>query len=80
MSSTPNPPGQITVQIDPEAAKAYNSASPELKQKIRILFSAWIKEVTSNDKSALTQLMDKISKNAQTRGITPEILEKILSE
>ena len=70
----------ITMQIDSEAAKAYKSATPELRKKIEILFSAWLKEVASKDRTALKQLMDKMSDKAQARGLTPEILETILRE
>jgi predicted restriction endonuclease len=66
---------EITIQIDTEAAQAYKSASPEEKKKIDFLISAWLKEVTSKDKSSLKQLMDEISDKAQARGLTPEILE-----
>ena len=80
MSISDNSFEEITIQIDSEAAKAFKSAAPELQQKIQILFSAWLKEVTSKDRTSLKQLMDKISENAQIRGLTPEILEAILSE
>ena len=80
MSTAPNLVEEITMQIDSEAAKAFKSASPELQQKIQILFSAWLKEVTSSDQTSLKRLMDKISENAQAKGVTPEILETILSE
>jgi len=80
MSTAPNLVEDITMQIDSEAAKAFKSAPPELQQKIQILFSAWLKEVTSSDQTSLKRLMDKISENAQAKGLTPEILETILSE
>lgn len=80
MSTAPNLVEEITMQIDSEAAKAFKSAAPELQQKIQILFSAWLKEVTSSDQTSLKRLMDKISENAQAKGVTPEILETILSE
>ena len=80
MDSLSNSLDEITIQIDSEAAKAYKSASPDEKKKIQFLISAWLKEVTSKDKSSLKQLMNEISENARARGLTPEILETILSE
>lgn len=71
---------EITIQIDSEAAKAYKSASSDEKKKIRILLSNWLKEITVKDKSSLKKLMDDISDKAQASGLTPEILETILSE
>jgi predicted oxidoreductase len=70
---------EITIQIDSEAAKAFRSAAPELQQKIQILFSAWVKEVTLKDRTSLKQFMNKISDNAEAKRLTPEILETILS-
>ncbi|MFQ5710065.1 MAG: hypothetical protein ACE5HO_21635 [bacterium] len=80
MDSLINSLDEITIQIDSEAAKAYKSASPDEKKKIQFLISTWLKEVASKDKSSLKQLMDGISAKAQARGLTPEILEAILSE
>ena len=71
---------EITIQIDSDAAKAYKAAAPELKLKIQLLFSAWLKEVTSKDKVSLKQLMDNVSDNAQARGLITKNLETILSE
>jgi predicted restriction endonuclease len=80
MDSLTNSLDEITIQIDSEAAKAYKSASPDERKKIQFLISIWLKEVTSKDKSSLKQIMDDISEKAQARGLTPEILETILSE
>lgn len=80
MEALNNSLDEITIQLDAEAAKAYKSASSDEKNKIRILLSRWLRELTSRDKSSLKQLMDEISDNAQARGLTPEILETILSE
>ncbi len=71
---------EIKIQIDSEAAEVYKSASSDEKKKIQILFSSWLKEIALKDKSTLKQLMNEISDNAQDRGLTPEILETILSE
>ena len=79
MEALNNSSNKITIQIDPEAAQAYKSASSDEKKKLQMLISIWLKEVTLKDKSSLKQLMDNISDNVQNRGLTPEILETILS-
>ena len=79
MEALNNSLDEITIQIDSQAAKAYKSASSDEKKKIQMLLSTWLKEVTLKDKPSLKQLMDDISDNAQGRGLTPEILEAILS-
>lgn len=71
---------EITIQIDSDAAQAYQSASLEEKRKIQLLISNWLKEIIAKDKSSLTQFMDEISDKAQERGLTPEILKAILNE
>ncbi len=71
---------EITLKIDPETAEIYNTVAPELQKKVGLLFGIWLKEVTSKDPSSLKQLMDQISENAKDRGLTPEILESVLSE
>lgn len=71
---------EITIQIDSDAAQAYQSASLEEKRKIQLLISNWLKEIIAKDKSSLTQFMNEISDKAQERGLTPEILKAILNE
>lgn len=70
----------ITLQIDSEAAQAFRSATSDIKQKIQILFSTWIKEVSLKETTPLLQFMDEISDKAQAEGLTPGILETILNE
>ncbi len=79
MEALNNSLDEITIQVDSEAAKGYRAASSDEKKKIQMLISTWLKEVTLRDKSSLKQLMDDISAKAQRRGLTPEILETILS-
>lgn len=80
MPTSTNSIEEITIQIDSEAARAFKTAAPELQKKIQLLFSAWLKEITSKNRTSLKLLMDEISEKAQDRGLTPEILETILSE
>ncbi len=80
MDALNNKLDEIRIQVDAEAAKAYKTASSDERRKIQILLSNWLKQVTLRDKTSLKQLMNEISDNAQARGLTPEILETILSE
>lgn len=70
---------EITIRVDAEAAKAYVAASPEDREKIDLLLSLRLSQVT--DPSApLEQVMREISEAAQKRGLTEERLSEILRE
>lgn len=70
----------ITLEIDSEAAQAFKSASAEEREKLQVLLGIWLKEYARADASSLKEAMDEISRQAQNRGLTPEILESILEE
>jgi hypothetical protein len=70
---------QITIQIDNEAARAFNSASLGDRRKLEALVSIQFIEATKT-KDALKQIMRGISQKAQERGLTSEILRTILNE
>ena len=69
-----------SIQVEPDIADAYNSASQEDKRKIQLLMGLWLREISSRPDVSLTEVMDMISERAQARGLTPEILESILDE
>lgn len=70
---------QITIRIDDEAARAFKSASAGDKRKLEALLSLQLIEATKT-KDSLKQIMSGISKKAQERGLTSEILQAILNE
>lgn len=70
----------ITLEVDSEAAQAFRSASVQEREKLRVLLGIWLKEYASADTDSLKGTMTEISRNAQGRGLTPEILESILKE
>ena len=69
----------ITIHVAPELAKAYQSALDGDQKKIDAILSLRLKELTNNKRS-LEEVMRDISQKAQERGLTPEILEDLLSE
>ena len=69
----------ITIQVDPEAALVYRSASDEERRKLDLLLSLRLREVTRPGVS-LEDIMDELSRNAQERGLTPAVLQSILDE
>jgi hypothetical protein len=68
----------ITIPLDPQTARAYESAPPEEKRKIQALVSLWIRELAAGDYPSLQQILDEVGRKAQAAGLTPEILDSIL--
>lgn len=69
----------ITIRVSPEAASTYETASAEQQRKLDALLSLKLSEV-ARDKRPLETIMGEMSRNAQERGLTPDILESILDE
>lgn len=72
----PNP--SITIPLDPQTGRAYESASPEEKRKIQALLSLWLRELASGQYSSLQEVLDDVGCRAKARGLTPEILDSLL--
>ncbi len=70
---------EVTFHIDEEAVRAFNSASADEQRRLEALISIRLIEATRNKKS-LQEIMSDISRKAQERGLTPEILKSILNE
>jgi hypothetical protein len=64
----------ITIRVDPAAARAFRAASDEERRKLEALLSLRLMEV-ARSKESLSEAMDEISRKAQERGLTPEILQ-----
>lgn len=69
---------QITIQVDEKTARDYRSASAEERRKIDSLLNLKLRSATHSQISLKTY-MDEISRRAQERGLTPEILETLLN-
>ena len=70
---------QITVSVDPEVAEIYRSASDEVRRKLEVLVNLRLRDATLS-RRPLRDVMREVSRNAQRRGLTPEILQSILDE
>lgn len=70
---------QITVSVDPDLAAVYRSASDDERRKLDLLINLRLREATESSTS-LRDVMAEISRDAQRRGLTPEILQSILDE
>ena len=70
---------KITVSVDSDVASIYRSASDSDRRKMDLLVNLRLRDATESGKS-LRETMREISRNAQRRGLTPEILQSILDE
>ncbi len=68
----------ISIQVDADIARAFQSAQPEEQQKIQALVSLWLKRAM--DLTTLQIVMDQMSDEAEANGLTPTILQSILNE
>jgi vacuolar-type H+-ATPase subunit E/Vma4 len=69
----------ITVHVNVEAARIFETAPEEQRRKIEALLSLKLTQAT-REKRTLEEVMSDISQKAQERGLTPEILDSILNE
>ena len=70
---------RITVAVDADVAQAYRSISKQDRKKLDLLVNLRLRDATRSSQS-LREIMKEISRNAQERGLTPEILRSILGE
>ncbi|MGG6240368.1 hypothetical protein ACQ4N7_17225 [Nodosilinea sp. AN01ver1] len=69
----------ITICVDAATADAYEATSEADRRKIDVLLNLKLKDVVRNVRP-LEVVMTEISRKAQERGLTLEILESILAE
>jgi hypothetical protein len=70
----------ISLELDADAAQAYSTASAEDRRKLQLLLSLRLRELTARPARSLQQVMDAIGQDAESRGLTPEILESLLRD
>jgi hypothetical protein len=69
----------ITIHVAPEAARAYNNASPEEREQLDFVLSLQLLAATQK-LPPLLDLMGDIGQRAQDRGPTLELLEELVRE
>ena len=69
----------ITVTVDSDVAAKYRSVSEDERRKLDLLVNLRLLDATEPGRP-LQEVMLEISRNAQRRGLTQEILNEILAE
>jgi hypothetical protein len=69
----------ITIYVDIETAKAYESTLTMQRKMIDALLNLKLKELTGTQRP-IEEVMSEISREAREKGLTPEILEGLLKD
>lgn len=70
---------EITIHVDAEVATAYRTATEEDRRKMDLLAGFQLAEFQRSPES-LEKVMDDMSREAQERGLTLQILDSILHD
>lgn len=75
---------EIIIKVPSDIAEAYRRATKEEQEQIQLKFASIMQlNFFNSRKDAIQRLrntMDEVSKEAQAKGLTPEILESILQD
>lgn len=70
----------ISIEVDAQAARAFSDASPDERRKLELLLSLRLSDLTSRPARPLTEIMDEMGRDAERRGLTPDLLERLLND
>ena len=70
---------QITLRVSPEAARAFREASPQEQLKLEALVSLQLLGKLQ-PRRGLDEVIADMSRQAQERGLTPEMLAELLRD
>ncbi|WP_242052281.1 hypothetical protein [Phormidium sp. FACHB-1136] len=69
----------IQIRVSAEVAEQFEAASEEDRRKMEALLSLYLDDLTQ-EKPSLEEIMESMSDYAQSKELTPEILESILND
>jgi hypothetical protein len=69
----------ITIEVDKEVADFYNSATSQSRQKLSAILNLKLRDAARPRRSVI-DIMDEMSQQAESNGLTPEILATLLEE
>ncbi|MGD1715860.1 hypothetical protein [Dapis sp. BLCC M172] len=68
----------ITIQVDPEIAKAYREAEPEKQQNVLLICNLLLQELLKD--TSFEEIVEQIRQETEENGLTPEILQELLKD
>jgi hypothetical protein len=68
----------ISIEVEPEIARAYQTANLIERQKMQIILNGWLKQIIN--RRSLEEIVQQMQAQAQANGLTQEILNEILSD
>lgn len=71
--------GTISIEVDADIARVFTAASADERRKLQLLLGLRLRELTVGPARPLQDIMQEIGTRAETRGLTPEILESLLN-
>lgn len=70
----------ISLEVDADTARAFAAVSDEDRRKLQLLLRLRLRELTTRPPRPLKEVMDEMGRQAEARGLTPEILESLLRD
>jgi hypothetical protein len=70
----------LNIQLDDKVKQAYQATSEERRASLQKLIARMLQEFAESRPESLLTIMDEMSREAQAKGLTPEILDAILRD
>ena len=68
----------ITIEVEPEIARVYEAFKPQSQQQFQALMTSILKR--SLEEESLEDIVADLRDEAESNGLTPEILEQLLED
>lgn len=70
----------ISFEVDAGTAQEFSDAPPDVQRKLQLLLGIRLRELTRSPARPLSEVMDDIGRQAEARGLTPEILGELIRD
>jgi len=74
------PPQTLAVPLDPDTAEKVAAATPAERKELEFLLRLRVRELVGRPARPLSEVMAELGRNAEQRGLTPEILDSLLKD
>lgn len=71
---------RIFIPVDSQTGRAWDSISDDERRKFEAVLGLWLRNLASREPESLNKVMEDAGREAQARGLTPEILESLLKD